>query len=331
MKVDTSGGIAGINEYLGNSGLVDVLADSTLAITSPFANFGTFALESGGNLAIGAGQTLAFYGGGNVLMNGGQIYESSAGSTLLNYDNTISGHGTLGNAMMSVENDSGATINATRGVLSVGKAGRGKSITNAGVMEATAGGVLNVNSDNLVNSGVLKVSGGGIINDNSFRNTGAGDLDLAGGTINLSTKTGNTVHFERGTTNTLGLNGVGCPGAIYGFAAGDTIDIHGLAFTKNMSTGVWSAPTNSETSSVHQERGRERVFRRFGLPWKLPCLARFVHLGERRPRRHPARVEAQGVTQTSRQTGISRRGERRGRRVCQSSMRSPPCSRPANA
>ncbi|MDQ2860916.1 MAG: hypothetical protein M3T55_09360, partial [Pseudomonadota bacterium] len=118
------------------------------------ANPGTIALAAGGpavSLVFAANTTLT--GGGTVslgtaLVN--RLYGAASTVTLTNVDNTISGSGFIGLRRLTLINQSKGVIDAVGGTIAVNTAG--KSLTNAGLMEATAGGRLDIQSTTVGNS-----------------------------------------------------------------------------------------------------------------------------------------------------------------------------------
>ena len=99
---------------------------------------------------------LQLTGGGAVLLESGSLIygNGSSGSpdTLENVDNTISGAGTIGHngdGDLALTNDSHGIIDAT-GILVLDT---GHSIVNAGLLEASSGGELDVKDSEIDNTG----------------------------------------------------------------------------------------------------------------------------------------------------------------------------------
>ena len=174
-------------------------------------------------------------GGGVLLLsdNGAnQIYGAgTAGDTLLNLDDTIAGAGQIGvnagtNALALV-NDAGGTIDATSAVNALVIQTGGPAVINAGLIEATgagglqianattlistatgellaAGGVITLQSGADIVGGTLAATGGGAILTNNATLDGSGSL-----AVTIAAATGVTVENQTpltllGTLNLLG-------------------------------------------------------------------------------------------------------------------------------
>jgi hypothetical protein len=154
---------------------INIVDNSTLALKGTITNSGTLALNSTGDpttLAIAGGFTLK--GGGTVMMadvapsvSGGTAANIAASGvpseksfTLTNVDNTIEGAGAIGsngNGTLRLVNGAAATIDANGANALV--IDTGKTITNAGLIEATGPGGL-VIDDAIANAGTIAADGG---------------------------------------------------------------------------------------------------------------------------------------------------------------------------
>ena len=212
-------------------------------------------------------------GGGQITLAGNPYYSdflagASAGSTLINVDNTISGGGYLGfnpindNTNLTLTNATGGIIDATSGYLYVYTGGN--IITNAGLMEATAGATLYVESA-LNNTGLIEATAGSSVTLTSgVSNLGtvAGIIEAIGGTVSIS---GNEIGgtdiisngmFEVGanasanvvfaaSSGTLQLDPTATfTGQILGFGAQDTISVRNVSFS-GMTTLTYSPNFNN--------------------------------------------------------------------------------------
>jgi hypothetical protein len=149
-------------------------------------------------------------GGGTVTLNSGDnngqvyIYQGTGGLTLTNADNTIRGVGTIGNSGLTLVNQAAGTINAnsSAGTLYLnGSVG----MTNAGLLEATGGGTLQISQSIANGGGVIKADGGTVkfvagltiqggtltsLNGGTLANSSAVNLDGSGpGALTLSSGT----------------------------------------------------------------------------------------------------------------------------------------------
>ncbi|HEY7388103.1 MAG TPA: S-layer family protein [Bryobacteraceae bacterium] len=146
---------------------------STVFLEGTFTNNGTVKLPNT-NLTITGGD-VTLTGGGTVLMSQDAFFnQASGGLTLHNVNNTIQGTGQLGQNGMALDNQVNGVVNATGGTLSLNGGG---AISNAGLLEATATGTLNIN--------------------NTVNNTVAGNITADGGTVNI------TSQINGGTLNTI--------------------------------------------------------------------------------------------------------------------------------
>jgi hypothetical protein len=153
---------------LGATNSLNVGLGSWLGLYGPsISNAGSISLVAGsGNntyLALEGNTTLS--GGGTVTLNSGDnngqvyIYQGTGGLTLTNADNTIRGVGTIGNSGLTLVNQAAGTINAnsSAGTLYLnGSVG----MTNAGLLEATGGGTLQISQSIANGGGVIKADGG---------------------------------------------------------------------------------------------------------------------------------------------------------------------------
>jgi hypothetical protein len=121
-------------------------------------------------------------------------------------------------------------------------------LNNGGTIESNSAGGLTIESA-MFNSGELIAStGGNIVAQDSVY--GEGFVQINGkGSAEFGAELDNDVHFGAGGAGTLILDNVGAPtapynsyGSIYGFVAGDSIDLRDFAFSAgNMAVGSTSA------------------------------------------------------------------------------------------
>ena len=167
------------NVTISTNSAVNVLNNTQLSLgAGTITNNGAINLNGGNNgtdLIINGG-SVTLTGGGTVNLSNSTnnaIEVATAGDTLTNTNNTISGAGQIG---------------AATGMLFVNQAG--------GIVDANAsGGTLTINPSNgastpvgsTTNLGLLEASGGGILQvENTVTNTGGTIEALAGGTVNLN-------------------------------------------------------------------------------------------------------------------------------------------------
>ena len=147
-----------------NAGLLEATAGSTLDIQD-----NTIANSGSGSLGIKVDGTSTYEvraspicsspaAARSALLAGSQLIGNAAGDTLEgNVNNTILGAGTighLGNGKLTLTNDAAGTIdaNVSGQTLTIDT---GNSVSNAGLLEATAGGILDM-QDAVNNTGLLE-------------------------------------------------------------------------------------------------------------------------------------------------------------------------------
>ena len=166
---------------------------ATLPLGGTIDNSGTIALSSSGDQTelqiVGDGVTLQ--GGGQVILSDSSeniIVGANADATLTNVDNTISGAGQIGtgDGNLTLVNEAAGTIDANiaGGILTLDT---GNTIVNAGLLEATNGGTLDVQDGTIDNIGTgadgIMVDGSSTlrVDTATLDFTGGGDVSLASG------------------------------------------------------------------------------------------------------------------------------------------------------
>jgi hypothetical protein len=179
-------------------GSVVVDAGSVLTLRGTIDNLGTITVNGNVPYYTNYGQVeidgnVMLTGGGQIVLAGTPYYSAflagaSAGSILNNVDNTISGGGYLaynastGSTNLTLVNDAAGIIDATTGYLYV--ATGSNIITNAGLMEATAGGTLQIGST-LNNTGFIEATAGSSVYLYAGVNNG-GSVEANGGNVTIS-------------------------------------------------------------------------------------------------------------------------------------------------
>ena len=190
--IDATGGtlILTTGTTIDNSGLLEATSGGTLDVKDgEINNSGT----GGRGIAVGAASkllidvaSLKLDGGGQVSLTGGTITGQAAGSgnELNNVDNTIVGFGTISN--IHLDNDAAGTIDATGGTLILNT---GATINNAGLLEATSGGTLDVKDTTIDNTGtgargiVVGAASKLLVDVASLKLEGGGQVSFTGGTL----------------------------------------------------------------------------------------------------------------------------------------------------
>ncbi|MDQ2860406.1 MAG: hypothetical protein M3T55_06695 [Pseudomonadota bacterium] len=134
-------------------GAINVGGGSTASLAGATVNAGTISLIGPAtSLVVATNATLT--GGGTVSLGTSltnRLYGASASTTLTNVDNTISGSGFIGLGRLTLVNQAKGVIDAAGGTIVLNTAG--KSLTNTGLMESTAGGHLNIQNTTIANAG----------------------------------------------------------------------------------------------------------------------------------------------------------------------------------
>ena len=195
-----------------NNSLAVSLNSSLTIYGTSVANNGTLSVTAGSanntNLLLANNVTLT--GTGVVTLsygdhNGNDFVEQSGGNyTLTNQSNTIQGDGIIGNGALTFANASGGTVaaNVSGSILTLNGTG---GITNAGLLEATGGGILQVASSVANTGGTITASGGTVQLSSSI--VGGTLTTSAGGLIETSgSDTLNSLTISAGSTYTGPLN-----------------------------------------------------------------------------------------------------------------------------
>jgi fibronectin-binding autotransporter adhesin len=223
--------------------------------TGTIINNGTFNLQSSGNntqLVI-TGGNVTLTGGGNVGMTGStgnMIQAGTSGLMLTNVNNTISGAGEIGNGSgLLFVNQASGVVSASGGTLTINPFDSSTttgSTTNAGLLEATAGGVLQL-EDTITNTGgtiLATGTSGGMSPTPSTVELNA--VSITGGTL-TSSSGGVIESINNWNTTTPTLTGLT-------ISSGTTLDIpnnNGLALgagtiTNNGTINLQSSGNNTE-------------------------------------------------------------------------------------
>ena len=198
---------------------VTVTGGETLTLAGVIDNAGVIALDGYWNLGAYL-STLQIASGGMTLQGGGQVALSNANggyndivsggsaATLTNVDDTIEGAGTIGDQYLTLTNEASGVIDADNSSLTLNTGSN--AIANAGLLEATAGGTLTINSavDNAA-TGMVEANGGtvyveSVVGGGSLTTVNGGAIDVFGGAVeNAKITAGSQVTVTGGETLTL--------------------------------------------------------------------------------------------------------------------------------
>jgi hypothetical protein len=242
-----------------NSGDMTVSDGAMLPLGGTVDNSGTIALSSSGDQTelqiVGNGVTLQ--GDGQVILSDSSenmIVGANADATLTNVDNTIAGAGQIGtgDGSLTLVNEAAGTIDANiaGGTLTLDT---GNTIVNAGLLEATNGGTLDVQDGTIDNTGTgadgiaLGSTSTLLVDTATLDLTGGGDVSLASGSQIIENPDNPLLTVNGGSLPALDLDnvdniisGAGTIGSGDGLLAltnGGTIDANVSGETLTVNTG----------------------------------------------------------------------------------------------
>ncbi len=237
--IDTADGQNDLNVVtLSNAGTLAVTDNSSLELVSPdtISNSGTIQLNSTGHeTTLTFDQPFAgIDGGGQIVLTDNAdnvLAVAASGQEFTNFDNTISGAGTIGAGGMVLVNSGTIDADQTVPLILVPI-----SLTNTGTLEATAGGTLQIGNIIIGNSGgTISAAGAGSTIDLSA-------VTINGGTINDGTSAvGATIVIV--TTSTISGAAINNGGITVDAQQTLTLDndtVTGTAFTDTASGAVLS-------------------------------------------------------------------------------------------
>jgi hypothetical protein len=167
IEILSDGGTATTFDDLTNRAFVVVDAGATLALDGTIHNDGLILVDSpnaGADLQIDGTVKLEGYGTVELDGNHDQITAASHGAVLENFS-TITGYGEIGagDKALTLDNECNGTIDANVRDRTLTVDTGSKTITNAGLMEATRGGTLVIDSDVDNAWGVIAAYGAGSV------------------------------------------------------------------------------------------------------------------------------------------------------------------------
>jgi hypothetical protein len=255
QTTDINSLLNGQTKAVTNKGVLNINNNTALTLQGSIVNStsGTIALNSGGNftdlIVDVTGATLS--GGGHVTMsnNGNnRIYGNTAATVLTNVDNIISGGGQLGAAQLTLVNQTKGVIDGTTPTTLTVDTGA-NTITNAGTIQADAGGATTVNSA-VKNTGTLEANGGTLTLNGAV--TGSGKAVITAGTLDITNvNAAESVTFT-GATGTLELiHAQTYTGSVTGFTTttGTALDLRDIVFDGS-TTATYSGTATSGTLTV---------------------------------------------------------------------------------
>ena len=217
--LETSGSAALNSVTITSGSTYTAPLNTTTALTGTLTNDGSLQLNAGSAtntyLEIEANTTLQ--GGGTVTLNSGDtnglvyIQENGSNLTLTNADNLIQGYGDIGDGGLTLVNAAPGVINADVSGRTLTLDGTG-GITNAGLLEATLGGALQISTPVNDSGGSVTADAGTVIvsttvQGGTLTTAGGGTLET-GGTATLDGLSQGPITLPSGSTYTGPLNTV---------------------------------------------------------------------------------------------------------------------------
>jgi len=212
---------------IGSGNALNGAAGSALNVNGNIINDGaiSFTGGSGANTVLSLGSNATLSGGGTLTLNsnvGGSgtafIQQATGGITLTN-QSTIQGSGIIGNGGLTFVNGASGVVNANQSGQSLilnmnNTADAGNALENAGLLEATNGGILQLNSIIINNSGqAITANGAGSTLNLSNSTINGGALTASGGG---TMQTQNSATLNGVTLNGTYLTGLGTETSVSG-------------------------------------------------------------------------------------------------------------------
>ncbi len=247
IRVAGAGNILdGTGAGLTSQASLSVSNKSALTLEGAIINQGVITLagkSQAASLLIGAAGAI-LSGAGQVAMGDGPldvVQGTTAGATLTNLDNTLSGAGLLGAGKLTLVNAANGVIDASGTAALVIDTGAA-AVANAGLIEATGKGGATI-AGAVVNTGILSAAGGNLTVMGAV--SGAGSAMIAGGTLFFASTFTQNVDFT-GAAGVLALaNSQAFTGTVSGFSltGGTSFDLRDIGFVGKHEASFSGTPT----------------------------------------------------------------------------------------
>jgi hypothetical protein len=234
-----------VEDNLISSGDFNIRFNSTAILDGNWQNSGAVNLNGSaagaGQVEIEAGKNWTLFDAGTVTLNGfnDSIVSQGAGADLRNRGNTIQGAGTIGDTNMTIENDYGSTINAmvegssdtlTLDATAYNPTTQTTFINNAGLVEASAGATLNIDSAMYNSLDLIANTGSTVDAQDAVYGPGL-SIIRGNGSMEFGAEADNDVRYAQGSGGQLILDdSAQFFGTIYQLAVGDSIDLRDFAY-----------------------------------------------------------------------------------------------------
>ena len=264
---------ADVTLTVGDYQTLQVGSGGTLAT---FSNGGTLLLNNGHDVGLVLdAKTTSLTGGGTIEITNRAIQASAAGQVLANLNNTIAGSGSIGAGTLSLNNGAAGVIDANQSGNTLEINTGAATANNAGLLEATLGGNLQIDTSvNNSGKGSIAANGGSVTfiggtiaggtlaasNGGTFYDSGT--VTLNGGAAELFLN-GNLLVTDYSELNLLGTIAnagtlseayVHGAGILIGGATGGTVTLTGGG-TVTLASGLQAAGTNDVLDNVNNTIG----------------------------------------------------------------------------
>ena len=218
VTLDISATVASLQ--LASNNTLSANTGTTLSLGPQILNAGKLVFTGGSNTntVLGLNTSTTLSGGGtlNLAFNGSgtgaAIIQQNVGGVTLTNASTIQGTGVIGNGGLTVVNQTGGKINANTSGAALTLNGGG-GVTNAGLLEATGGGTLVVNT--IVNNSGGNITGNGgtvqvvnaTVQGGTLNTLSGGSIQDLGNSI-LDGATHGAVTLSKGSTYTVNTGNV---------------------------------------------------------------------------------------------------------------------------
>jgi FecR protein len=244
IQADAGGTLCFDNITVCNTGAIALDGEDDAGSPTELVIAGTLTLQGGDGTATGPGLVTLTDSNCNAIISNGEA------ATLDNIDNTICGAGAIGDANLTVINEQFGIIDADGNnplVLDTGA----NAIVNIGLLEATGGGTLQIDS-NVSNFGTLEADGGTLVVDGGV--SGSGTVLITGGGIaDFAGALSQNVTFSGDGTLALG-NPAAFSGEIAGISgSGDVLDLGGFKSQPGdqfRTSSIYNSRTNTTQLTV---------------------------------------------------------------------------------
>ncbi len=252
-----------------NAGTISVANNNIFAIGGTLTNSGSVSLNSIGNATqfqiAASGATLQ--GAGQLILGDNSknyVIGSTASATLTNVNNVISGGGQIGGGQLTLINQAAGVINATAASNALVLNTTGKTVTNAGLIEATGAAGLTITGTTVDDStgGIIQAVGStvrlnsAIILGGSLKSSGGGTITTTDrGTVldglgtHVVTNLANLVVANNTSLNIQGkITNTGQTVTLA--SVGNETDLVATTANATLNGGTWLLSDNSQNNLV---------------------------------------------------------------------------------